>query len=372
MYPARPVRHHATAPLRIAVVAPPWYELPPEGYGGIEAVCATLVDQLVDNGHDVTVFGVGRRCGTAGRFVSLIAEPQYLRLGEAMPAALYAARVKQALSDGDFDVVHDHSPCGPLTAPGRATPTVVTVHGPVDGELGDYFAALGGCVWPVAISESQRRSRTDLHWAATVHNAVDPGRFAPAPPTGGPVLWLARMCSDKGPDLAIEACRKAGLPLVLAGKCNEAAEQQYLEQVVRPLLHDDVELVLNADRPTTARLLARARCVIVPVRWREPFGMVMVEAMASGRPVVALRRGAVPEIVRHGVTGWICDDPAELPDALHRVGELDPLACVAHVQLAFSAELMARRYEAVYRRAVAEGFAKRAFERTTLRPLYST
>ena len=142
--------------------------------------------------------------------------------------------------------------------------------------------------------------------------------------------------------------------------------------MVRPLLHDDVELVLNADRPTTARLLARARCVIVPVRWREPFGMVMVEAMASGRPVVALRRGAVPEIVRHGVTGWICDDPAELPDALHRVGELDPLACVAHVQLAFSAELMARRYEAVYRRAVAEGFAKRAFERTTLRPLYST
>src|SRR5439155_17075689 len=103
VYPARPVRHHATTPLRIAVVAPPWYELPPEGYGGIEAVCATLVDQLVDNGHDVTVFGVGRRCGTAGRFVSLIAEPQYLRLGEAMPAALYAARVKQALSDGDFD-----------------------------------------------------------------------------------------------------------------------------------------------------------------------------------------------------------------------------------------------------------------------------
>jgi glycosyltransferase involved in cell wall biosynthesis len=370
--PARPVRHQATAPLRIAIVAPPWYELPPDGYGGIEAVCATLVDQLVDNGHEVTVFGVGKRCGTAGRFVSLIDEPQYLRLGEAMPAALYAALVRQALADGDFDVVHDHSPCGPLIAPERGTPTVVTVHGPVDGELGDYFVALGDCVWPVAISESQRRSRPDLRWAATVHNAVEPARFVPAPPTDGPVLWLARMSPDKGPDLAIEACRTAGVPLILAGKCNEATEQRYLEVVIRPLLHDGVELVLNADRPTTARLLARARCVIVPVRWREPFGMVMVEAMASGRPVVALRRGAVPEIVRHGVTGWLCDDPVQLPDALHRVAELDPLACVAHVQASFSAELMARRYEAVYRRAVAAGFAKRVAERSLLWPLYST
>jgi glycosyltransferase involved in cell wall biosynthesis len=340
------------AALRIAMVAPPWYELPPEGYGGIESVCATLVGQLVGNGHDVTVFGVGKSA-TAGRFVSLLDEPQYPRLGEAMPAALYAARVAEALAETQFDVVHDHSPCGPLTAGQRLAPTVVTAHGPVDGELGDFLAALGESICPVAISAAQRRSRADLPWAATVHNAVEPARFPPAPRTDGPVLWLARMSPDKGPDLAIEACRAAGLPLVLAGKCNEAAEHRYLDLVIRPMLHDGVELVLNADRPTTTRLLAQARCLILPVRWREPFGMVMVEAMACGRPVVALRRGAVPEVVRHGVTGWICDDPAELPDALRRTALLDPDECVAHVRRAFGAELMARRYEAVYRRAIA-------------------
>jgi glycosyltransferase involved in cell wall biosynthesis len=341
-------------PMRIAMVVPPWYELPPSGYGGIEAVCTALVDRLSANGHDVVVFGAGRRCGTAGTFVSVLDEVQFRRLGEAMPAALHAAKVAEILRTADFDVVHDHSPCGPLTAYHHAIPTVVTVHGPAGGELGDYLAALADRVRPVAISQSQRRSRPDLRWVATVHNAVDMDRFTPAVATGGPVLWLARMSPDKGPDLAIQACRAAGLPLVLAGKCNEAAEERYFETVVRPLLHDDVTVVLNADRTTSLRLLTEARCLIMPIRWEEPFGMVMVEAMACGKPVVALRRGSVPEVVRDGVTGWICDDPAALPAALHRSGELDPADCVAHVRTAFDADLMACRYEAVYRKVVTQ------------------
>ena len=353
MATVEPLKRTVSLPMRIAMVVPPWYELPPTGYGGIEAVCTALVDRLVAHGHDVVVLGAGRRCGAAGTFVSLMAEPQFRRLGEAMPAALHAARVAEILRKGDFDVVHDHSPCGPLTAYGHSIPTVVTVHGPAVGELGDYFAAIGDRVRPVAISQSQRRSRTDLRWAATVHNAVDMNRFTAAPATDGPVLWLARMSPDKGADLAIDACRRAGLPLILAGKCNEAAEQRYFDSVIRPMLHDGVEVVLNADRKTSVELITRSRCLIMPIRWEEPFGMVMIEAMASGRPVVALRRGSVPEVVAHGVTGWICDDPAELPAALHRSGGLDPADCVAHVRAAFDADLMARRYEAVYRKVVA-------------------
>jgi glycosyltransferase involved in cell wall biosynthesis len=269
-----------------------------------------------------------------------------------MPAVLHAARVDALLRDADFDVVHDHSVCGPLAAAARPAPTVVTVHGPVDGEAGDFFSALGDSVRLVAVSQSQRAERPGLPWIGTVHNAVDPARFEPAPRTAGPVLWLARMCPDKGPDLAIHACRAAGLPLILAGKCSEPEERRYLDAVVRPLLGDDVQLVLNADRPTVEKLLREARCLIMPIRWQEPFGMAMIEAMAAGRPVVAMRRGSVPEIVEDGVTGWICDHPDELPEALHRVVDLDPAQCVAHVAAMFGAGLMADRYETIYRTAM--------------------
>ena len=340
------------SPLRIAMVVPPWYELPPHGYGGVEAMCAALVDALADRGHEVTVFGAGRRNGLAGSFVSTVAQPQYDRIGEMMPAALHAARVEALLRDGDFDVIHDHSMCGPLAAPYRGAPTVVTVHGPVRGEIGDFYEALGDSIHLVAISHAQRGDRPGLPWIGTVYNAVDPTRFGPNPRSAGPVLWLARMCADKGPDLAIAACRAAGLPLVLAGKCTEPVERRYLEKVVRPLLGDDVRLVLNGDRRTIERLLHEARCLIMPIRWPEPFGMAMIEAMAAGRPVVALRRGSVPELVRHGVTGWICDHADELPDALHRVAELNPDDCVGHVATLFGAGLMAERYEMIYRTAM--------------------
>jgi glycosyltransferase involved in cell wall biosynthesis len=164
------------------------------------------------------------------------------------------------------------------------------------------------------------------------------------------VLWLARFSADKGPDLAIRACRAAGLPLVLAGKCNEPAEQRYFADKIEPMIGPGVILERNPGRGRTAELLRDARCLIMPIRWDEPFGMVMLEAMATGTPVVALNRGAVPELVRHGETGLICDDPAELPRALRDVAAIDPAVCVEHVRTSFSADCMARGYEQVYQR----------------------
>jgi len=335
------------------MVAPPWYELPPRGYGGLELVVSALVDGLVDRGHEVTLFGAGTSTGTRARFVSTDPELQYPRLGELMPAVLHTARVNRLLAEGDFDVVHDHTTDGPITAPVRPVPTVVTVHGPVDGEFGKLFAELGSTVRLVAISRAQRAVRPSLAWAATVHNAVPASAIGAVPrKPDAPVLWLARFTEDKAPDLAIEACRAAGVPLVLAGKCNEPSEQRYLDEVIRPLLHDGVRLRINAERDETQRLLRQARCLIMPIRWCEPFGMVMIEAMAAGAPVVGLRRGAVPELVQHGLTGWLGDDPKELPDLLRRVDELDPADCVAHVRTNFTAELMASRYERVYLEAM--------------------
>ena len=346
--------------MRIAMVVPPWYELPPSGYGGLEMICAALVDGLVDRGHDVTLFGAGEQTGTKARFVSTTSSLQYQRLGETLPDVLHAALVNTMIADGGFDVIHDHTTPGALSAPRLTTPTVVTVHGAVTGELGDYYEAVGDAVRLVAISRAQRSLRPHLPWIATVHNGVNvPAEPGPPPAAhpDGPVMWLARFNPDKGPDLAIEACRAAGLPLILAGKCNEPAEERYLERVIAPMLDESIDVMVNADRAAILARLRQARCLIMPIRWEEPFGMVMIEAMAEGVPVVALRRGAVPEIVQHEVTGFICDRPDDLPAALLRAHELDPAACVRRVRSRFSADYMAERYEAVYNQAIAEHFA---------------
>jgi glycosyltransferase involved in cell wall biosynthesis len=341
-------RSKATRPLRIAMVVPPWYELPPAGYGGLEQVCTALVDALVMRGHHVTLFGAGRRTGTLARFVPTVASLQFERLGQTLPELLHVARVNRLIEDGGFDVVHDHTVVGVLTAAARAVPTVATVHSSPTGALGECLSHVPRTVALVAISDAQRRQRVGLPWAATVYNGVSATGPAKTRPSAGPVLWLARFHADKGPDLAIRACAEAGRPLVLAGKVREPGEHRYLREVIEPMAGRDVEIIVNGDRQRTDRLLAEASCLLLPIRWEEPFGMVLIEAMAVGTPVVALNRGAVPEIVRDGATGFICDEPEQLPAALRRVGELDPAACAEHVRNHFSGDLMATGYETIY------------------------
>jgi glycosyltransferase involved in cell wall biosynthesis len=343
-------------PLRIAVIGTPFYEIPPTGYGGIELVCANLVNALVRRGHRVTLFSGGTRNHTRARFVSTSERLCPEQLGFALPELLHAGRAHRLIRDDNsrFDVIHDHSAAGPLLAAAGSAPMVVTMHGRADGDLGDLFADLGSAVGLVAISDFQRRRRPGLNWVGTVHNAVDPDAFTAAHSPDGPVLWLARFTPDKGPDLAIAACRAAGLPLVLAGKATEPHERAYLDEVIRPLLGADVRLVVNAERDVTGDLLTQARALIMPIRWDEPFGMVMIEAMASGTPVVALRRGSVPEVVADGVTGFVCDSLDEVVQGLGRCGDLNPQDCVQRVRDQFSAEVMARGYERVYQ-AVTKG-----------------
>lgn len=346
--------HVREGPLRIAMVVPPWYSVPPPGYGGLEQVVAGLADALADRGHAVTLFGAGRYNGTDVDFVPTVPELQFERLGESLPELAHLARVNHLISAADFDVIHDHTTIGPLVSGRRAVPTVATVHGNPLGEYGDVLSDVDPAVGLIAISHAQRRLNPGLPWAGTVYNARDVREFPrKAAPGTGPVLWLARFSPDKGPEVAIRACREAGLPLVLAGKCNEPAERRYFEQVVEPMLGPGVTVVFNAERETSLRLLVDARCLIMPIQWEEPFGMVMVEAMATGTPVVALNRGAVPELVRPGLTGLICDGPDELPAALRAAVTLDPAACVAHVAENFSTGRMALDYETIYRRFAA-------------------
>ncbi|PZR54180.1 glycosyltransferase family 4 protein [Xylanimonas oleitrophica] len=343
------------APLRIGMVAPPWFSLPPAGYGGTEAVVAGLVDALVERGHEVVLVGAGRNGTAAQEFHAVYDEPPTARLGEPLPEAVAAARARQVLDEAGVDVVHDNTLCGPLLAAGRTTPTVVTMHGPVTGENGRYHELLGSTVSVVAISDAQRRANPRIAWCGTVHNAIDVASFPVRADKDDYVLWIGRFSPDKAPHLAIDAAREAGRPILLAGKLNEAAERDYFEAQVRPRLGDGVEYVGEADAATKRDLFAGARSLVFPIQWEEPFGMVMAEAMACGTPVVATRRGSVPEVVDDGVTGLVLQPEAgvsEIAAAIDAADALDPWACRRRAEERFDLSVMAAGYERVYRSLV--------------------
>jgi len=336
------------------MVAPPYFPIPPEGYGGVEAVVADLIDALVERGHEITLIGAGYHRTSAQHFYATSEVARSDRLGEPLPELMHAAAVAKLLEGLDVDLVHDHTAAGPLLARGRLVPTVITAHGPLHGEPGDYYRILGDSIKMVAISDSQRRGAPDLPWVATVHNAVRAETFPFRAEKEPFALFLGRFHPEKAPHLAIDAARGAGLPIVLAGKCAEPLEKAYFAKEVEPRLGPDTTIFGVADWHQKRDLLSRACCLVFPICWEEPFGLVMIEAMATGTPVVALRRGSVPEVVVDGVTGIVVDDPAELPDAIHRARRLDPAACRRHVEENFSVEQMAAGYEAVYRQVLAE------------------
>ena len=340
-------------PLRIAVITPPWFEIPPTGYGGIEWMCHWLIEGLVDSGHEVLVVGAGRS-RTSARFVATYDTPQGMRLGEPLPDIMHAARALPALAAFEPDVVHDHTLSGPLTARARPVPTVVTAHGPVDGEIGRYYAALGDAIRLVSISQDQRSKVPELPWAGTVHNAIPVADYPFRAGKEEYALFLGRMSPEKAPHLAIEAARRAGLRLVIAAKCNEEPEHRYFEEHVKPLLGPDTDWIGEADTATKKDLLSRARCFVFPIQWDEPFGIVMIEALACGTPVVALRAGSVPEIVDHGETGFVCETLDGMVDAIGRTADIDPAACRRAALARFDVRRMIDGYELVYRRVLAE------------------
>lgn len=339
----------ARRPLRIAVIAPPWFSVPPRAYGGIEEMLANLVDALVDRGHRVTLIGAGPALTRAQEFIPVYDDPPSDRLGEPMPEVLHSATAWRILDDLDVDVIHDNTLAGALGARGAAAPVVATAHGAVAGELGRYFCQLADTVNLVAISDAQRCSAPDLNWVARVHNAVDVHSFPFGRGGGDYLLFLGRFAPDKGAHLAIDAARRTGRRLVLAGKLNEPTERAYFESAVRPHLGRDITYVGEADAALKRELYADAAALLFPVCWEEPFGMVMVEAMACGTPVIALRRGSVPEVVDHGRTGFVLDHAEDLADAIQRIDTISRDACRRHVSRRFDVPVMAAGYEAVYR-----------------------
>jgi glycosyltransferase involved in cell wall biosynthesis len=341
--------------LHVAVVAPPFYEVPPRDYGGVELVCALLAGGLAAVGHDVTLVAAGP-ARLPVRFVATFPDPQPEGSSDDTRIELvHAARAGAALAELRPDVVHDHSRAGPLMALGRNwAPTVVTHHAPLRGPEADadLLRIAQGWVAPVAISDAQRRDGPDIRWAATVHNGIPIDDHPYSSVKDDFVLYLGRFSAQKGVHVAIDAARAASRPIVLAGSWTIPSERAYYESEIRPRLGSEVTDVGPVRGAEKARLLSRAACLVLPVRWQEPFGLVVIEAMASGTPVVAFRAGALPELVTDGFSGVLCSDAAELPAALTRATTLRPADCRSAARR-FDVSAMVAGYEQLYRRLLA-------------------
>lgn len=339
----------------IVLIAPPWYPVPPRGYGGIELVVGLLATELRRRGERVTVFAAEDSDPPPALVAPRSWGAELGHSGERLRELIWAVRIHETLCRlGDADVVHDH--CGFATLHGAVTaemaPVVHTVHGALRHRDVDYYASLGRRVRLVAISDAQRRTAPDLEWIATVANAVDVASLhvAAADEREGYLLCLARVCPDKGQHLAIEVARRAGMRLVLAGKVEPTAQGiDYYERLVGPHIDGDrVIHVHNVGGAEKARLLARAAALLAPVQWDEPFGLAVAEAMVSGTPVVATPRGAMPELVEPGVTGLLAADVDEMVAAVRLVDGIDPGRCAATARRRFSPEAMADAYLGAY------------------------
>ncbi len=335
--------------LRIGILAPPWIPVPPPAYGGIEAVLATLGAALVRRGHAVRMVAPE---GSRIAGVEIVETPlPTLPMGDVVGDFAHALAGLDALRD--VDVVLDHSGVAAAAlADAHPVPMLHVCHGSSVGVLGQVYVGLARRVRTlrlVAISETQRRSLPPAATVGVCHNGLDVDDVPFGDGGGGYLAFVGRMAPEKAPDAAIRIARAAGLPLRMAAKCRDEREQAYFDARVRPLLGPDVEWLGEIDHAARGQLLADALALVFPITWEEPFGMVMIEAMAAGTPVLATPRGAAPEIVVDGVTGYLRHGEAELAGAAGRVGAIDRSACRAHVERHFSGTAMARAYERVIR-----------------------
>ncbi len=336
--------------LRIGVIAPPWVAVPPPVYGGSELIIDLLARGLHAAGHEVVLFATGdSTCPVDRRW----RYPEALGTTSDLVAEL--AHVQAAYRDlAGVDVIHDHTLAGPTWAElSTGTPVVTTAHGPFTEELGGLYAtAARRSASIVAISHHQRSTAPELPIARVIHHGVDVDRIPVGRGDGGYVLFLGRMHPNKGAHRAITAARAAGRTILLAAKMWEPAERQYFADQVEPLLGPDAIYLGERGGHEKFELLGGASALINPIRWPEPFGLVMAEALACGTPVVTFAEGAAPEIVDHGHTGFVCTDDQDLAERLTQVDGLDRRTCRAAAASRFSAARMVADHVALYRQLV--------------------
>lgn len=336
--------------MRIAIVAPPWLPVPPPAYGGTENVLDALARGLRSAGHQVLLCTTGDSTCPVER-VFAFEKAVGVGVGSSVDEIRHVMHAYGRFED--VDVVHDHTLVGPLhSAAFPNLPVVTTNHAPFNAEIIDLYRTISGRVPVIAISHHQASTALDVSIAAVIHHGVDLDDFPMGHGGGGYALFLGRMHPGKAPHIAARVARQAGIPLRIAAKMNEPEERDYFDSMVRPLLNRDVTYVGEVDRQTKLELLGGAECLLNPIAWPEPFGMVMIEALACGTPVLTTRLGAAPEIVEDGVVGFLRSDEEGLVGALGRVHEIARTACRQRIEECFSVERMVEKHIAVYEQAI--------------------
>ena len=331
------------------MLAPPWIPVPPSGYGGIEQVIALLAAELTERGNKVTLFAApGTR--SDARVLSPLEGPHpdeiEMSLYEADHVASAFARVDQA--DPPFDVLHDN--CG-FTAFAFAdridTPVLHTLHGPFTDETTAFYSRHGHKARAVALSTYQaEHAPAELDVVAVIGNPIVVDDFPFGANSGDYLLWIGRMNEDKGPNRAIAAAKEAGARLLLAGPV-QPGQESFFQHEVEPHLDGRIRYIGEVG-DEKGDLYAGASALLMPIRWAEPFGLVMTEAMACGTPVIAFPEGSAPELVLEGETGFIVDDEQEMAEAIARVGEIDRERCRESARERFDVAPVAEAYERAY------------------------
>jgi len=337
--------------MRIAQVSPLWESVPPKHYGGTERVVSYLTEELVRLGHDVTLFASGDSL-TAARLEPVCARALRLNEGTFNRDAPLTLLMEQALGNsGEFDVIHSHLDfLGFPLARRNPTPTLATFHGRLDlPELQRVFREYAEMPI-VSISMAQREPVPWANWLATIHHGL-PGDLYDFHPDGGRYLaFLGRIAREKRPDHAIEIAKRTGIPLRIAAKV-DPTDREYFHSEIEPLLaHPLVEYLGEITDTEKNEFLGNAMALVCPYDWPEPFGLVLIESLACGTPVLAYRRGSIPEIIQDGISGFVCEGPDGLTTAVDRISEVDRRQCRRAFEQRFSVKRMAQDYLLVYQR----------------------
>jgi len=347
--------------MRIAQLAPLAESVPPKLYGGTERVVAWLIEELITLGHEVTLFASGDS-GTRAKLVPVW--PKALRLGQPQcdPAVAHVALLDEvAKRAAEFDLIHSHLDWIHLPLLSRLrVPFVTTLHGRLDlpglAEVARRFPRAPF----VSISNDQRSPLSEANWAGTIYHGLPASALQPSLQQGKYLAFLGRLCPDKGPEAAIRIARATGMPLRIAAKIPRT-EATYFKEQLAPLIDGDrVQLIGEVNDEAKQEFLSGAAALLFPVQWPEPFGLVMIEAMACGTPVIAFRAGSTPEVIDHGVTGFVVSDEAEAIQALGRLGELSRREVRAQFERRFTASRMAKDYLRHYHMLTRANAPKRA------------